>query len=112
MHEDDGVSSFRLLPPVARPPHDPLWVTLNATQGWRAAIHDDTVIRHSDTALTLKVTAGARSLLESSGSFGGLVPPALVAVSPEGVVLTLDSRFRGNDNSVQAGLRRAIRSPQ
>jgi phage tail-like protein len=85
------MTSLRLLPPVARPPHDPLWLTLNAAQGWRAGVLDDTVLTHPDTSLTLKISTGSRSLLEPSGSFGGLVPPATVANGADGEVFLLQS---------------------
>lgn len=75
------MTSLSMLPPVLRPPHDPTELTLDAGRGWRAAALDSVMITPRDGTLALSVTGGARDLNEPSGSFGGLVPPAWVAVS-------------------------------
>ncbi|MCC7052823.1 MAG: hypothetical protein IT355_06110 [Gemmatimonadaceae bacterium] len=84
------MTSFPMLPPVPRPPHDPSVLTLDAGRGWRAAFLDAAVIAARDGALQLDLTAGARDLHEPSGSLGGLVPPAWVTVSEAGDIWLLD----------------------
>lgn len=79
-----------MLPPVARPPHDPFWCTLDAVQGWRSLLLRDVAIAEPERLLMLDQAPGGRSLTEPSGSLGGLVPPANVAVSDGGDVLMLD----------------------
>ena len=74
------MTSFALLPAVPFPPDDPTSLTLDASRGWRAAALDGVAIEPDGGALTLAVTSGGRALAEPNGSFGGLVPPRLVAV--------------------------------
>src|SRR5687767_1470009 len=86
---DMGVSE--LLPRVPQPPHDPRFLLLDRRTGWRAHDLQQTQVRF-DGVLTLAAAPGAsRSLLEPSGSFGGLVPPANVAVAADGAVYLLDA---------------------
>lgn len=81
---------FALLPPVHKPPHDPTWTTLDARNDWRAALLDRVSANRSDGTLRLAAASGGRSLTEAGGSFGGLVPPANVAVGADGSVFLLD----------------------
>jgi hypothetical protein len=82
-------NSFWQLPPVPQPPHDPTFLLLNGRVGWRAAELDDVAI--ADDSLGLLIVPGSgRLLTEPSGSFGGIVPPANVAVSADGSVYLLD----------------------
>ncbi|HEX7466075.1 MAG TPA: NHL repeat-containing protein, partial [Usitatibacter sp.] len=78
------------LPPLLQPPHDPTWLALDAQQGWRAATLDTAELSPGAGALTLAVAAGDRSMVEESGSLGGLVPPRNVAVDGDGGVMLLD----------------------
>ena len=83
-----GVSE--LLPRVPQPPHDPRFLLLDRRTGWRALdLSPVPSLQRAqvrfDGVLTLAPAPGAsRSLLEPSGSFGGLVPPAHVAVAADG----------------------------
>lgn len=97
------MTSFRLLPPIARPPHDPLWLTLNARLGWRAATLDHAEVADGTSALQLEPIVGVRSLTEDNGSLGGLVPPASVAVTDDDSVFLLDgehARLRKYDHCI------------
>jgi hypothetical protein len=87
------MTSFQLLPPIPRPPHDPITLTLDQSRGWQPRELDDVEISARRGALTLAVTAGGRALDEPNGSFGGLVPPSLVAVG-EGCDVWLVDRKR------------------
>ena len=83
-------STFRI-PRVPEPPHDPTSLLLNGRVGWRAGSLADLVVGPDDGALTLPIRAAdRRALTEASGSFGGLRPPANVAVGPDGSVYLLD----------------------
>ena len=90
-----GVSE--LLPRVPQPPHDPRFPLLDRRTGWRAldlspAPGLQPAQVRFDGVLTLAAAPGvSRSLLEPSGSFGGLVPPAHVAVAADGAVYLLDA---------------------
>src|SRR5438552_2987835 len=66
-----------LLPPIARPPHDPTSMLLDGRIGWRmAAITSGVEARPEDGALALAPVPGTgRSAAEAGGSFGGLRPP-------------------------------------
>jgi phage tail-like protein len=85
-------SSAALLPPVPRPPHDPLTIVLDGRVGWRIAHAPSKVeISPLDLALVLApLPNGTRSLASADGSFGGLVPPDNVAIGPDCIVLLLD----------------------
>lgn len=74
------MTSLSLLPPIPRPPHDPTSLTLDASRGWGVSALDAVLIDPTSGALTLAIAAGAPALNDPTGSFGGLVPPALVAV--------------------------------
>ena len=68
-----------LLPPIPRPPHDPTFALLGGSLGW--SIVDAQQVA-AEIASHLALLPGAdRSLAEPSGSFGGLVPPANVAIN-------------------------------
>jgi phage tail-like protein len=84
------------LPPVARPPHDPRTVLLDARLGWRSgqlvAITHDVEVRPSDQTLALLPLPGTGRLLsEPSGAFGGLAFPRHAAWLPECRLLLLDT---------------------
>jgi phage tail-like protein len=86
----------RLLP-VPAPPHDPYSLMLaghigSAPEvGWRLARSERLDIDPLTRALRLSpAPAASRWLSEASGSFGGLRPPANVAVTARGDVLLLD----------------------
>jgi phage tail-like protein len=74
------MTSLGILPPIPQPPHDPASLTLDRSRGWRAAELENVLVDPIDGKLMLAVAAGSRTLDEPNGSFGGLVPPALVAV--------------------------------
>jgi len=84
----------RLLP-LPAPPHDPLSTMLSGrigsapTIGWRVHRLSNVDLQHG-AMLLAPAPAAARWLGEPSGSFGGLRPPANVAVSAKGDVLLLD----------------------
>ena len=85
------------VPPIPQPPHDPTWLTLDGVQGWQEARLDHVVLTRAGAerspgagVLRLAVASGGRALTEASGSFGGLVPPANVAVDVDGGVYLLD----------------------
>ncbi len=84
------MTTARLLPPVPRPPDDPTWLALDATQGWHAASLDAVTITALDSVLQLAVASGGRVLTEASGSLGGTAPPTNVAVADDGSVYLLD----------------------
>jgi phage tail-like protein len=83
------------LPPVARPPHDPLRMALDARLGWRAGSlagvsHD--VAAGPDGMLALQPVPGSgRTLAEASGAFGGLTLPRHAAWLPDGRILLFDA---------------------
>ena len=75
-----------LLPPVARPPHDPMSLLVDGRIGWSVAESD--AINATDDALRLqRAPESLRPLTEASGSFGGLRPPANVGVGEDAVWL-------------------------
>src|SRR5262245_48672324 len=79
------------LPPIPQPPHDPRSWLLNARLGWKGATLLGVESRPGDGALALEPLAGSGpSLLDASGSFGGLRPPANVAIGPGGEIYLLD----------------------
>src|SRR5258708_18537797 len=85
-----------MLPRIPAPPHDPKWWLLNGRVGWRPALPVNAAmlnveITPDNGTLTLQPTPGAsRSTIEDSGSFGGVVPPANVALGPECGIFLLD----------------------
>jgi phage tail-like protein len=79
------------LPPVARPPHDPLRMALDARLGWRAGVSHD-VVAGADGMLALQPVPGSgRTLAEASGAFGGLTLPRHAAWLPDGRILLFDA---------------------
>lgn len=80
-----------MLPPIPRPPNDPTSWLLNGNVGWRAARWDDLEHLPPQRSLTLTLAPGSRrSLVESSGGFGGLAAPGNVALGPDGAIYLLD----------------------
>ena len=89
----------RYLPPVARPPHDPLTMVLDARLGWRSGelagvgggLSGGVEVAPEDGALALAPLPGTgRLMAEGSGAFGGLVLPRHAAWLPEGRLVILD----------------------
>jgi phage tail-like protein len=86
-----------LLPRIPAPPHDPKWWLLNGKVGWRPASPASQGLQNvqiaADTGvLTLQFMPGAaRSTVENSGSFGGVVPPANVALGPDCSIYLFDT---------------------
>lgn len=79
------------LPPIPQPPHDPKSWLLNARVGWKMTPASTLETRVGDGALVLSPLPGStRSVAEASGSFGGLRPPANVAVAADGTIYLLD----------------------
>jgi phage tail-like protein len=85
------MTSLSMLPPIPRPPHDPTSLTLDAPRGWRAAQLDKVVIEPTFGTLSLAIAPGGPALNEPTGSFGGLVPTALVAVDEACDVWRIDA---------------------
>lgn len=92
-----SVSSASMLPRIPAPPHDPKWWLLNGKVGWRPAsparqaLQNVQVDAGNGTLVLQPLAGGARSTTESSGSFGGLVPPFNVALGPDGSICLLDT---------------------
>ena len=87
------MSVAQYLPPILQPPHDPRFTLLNARVGWKVQALSQSIVRPSDGGFTLAPLPGvARSLIEPSGSFGGLVPPLNVALGGDGSIYVLDSQ--------------------
>ena len=94
------MSTFRApsrLLPVPAPPHDPYSILLaghigdTPEIGWRVQRRWQIDVQQRTRALVLSpAPASARWLSESSGSFGGLRPPANVAVTSRGDIVLLD----------------------
>ncbi len=81
------------IPALPGPPHDPTWLLLNRSQGWRLAPAGVSDVEISEASGSLELSAAlgtGRTLAEASGSFGGVVPPATVAMSDDGEVFLLD----------------------
>ena len=77
------------LPPIPRPPHDPTSLLLNWRVGWRAAELQQ--LSGERSLLMAPAPETERSLLESSGSFGGLTPPGNAALGPDSGIYLLDA---------------------
>jgi len=78
-----------MLPPLRRPPHDPLSLRLGGRLGWPVTCDAGP----GDPVETLELpplTSSLRLLTEAAGSLGGLRPPANVAVTDAGEVWLLD----------------------
>jgi phage tail-like protein len=79
------------------PPHDPTFWLLDGRAGWRAAKPEAAALHGvryvpCPPALVLDAAPGSgRALAETSGSFGGLVPPRNVALGPDGSIYLLDA---------------------
>jgi phage tail-like protein len=71
--------------------HDPLWFFLNKKTGWRSSALENPGINPLCGCLQLnKLPAQRRTLLEDSGSLGGLTPPQNVALGRDGSIFLLD----------------------
>ncbi|HEY7303656.1 MAG TPA: phage tail protein [Bryobacteraceae bacterium] len=68
-----------LLPSIPRPPHDPTFTLLGGALGWR--VLDARGVTMTDKLALALLPGAARDLTEPSGSLGGLVPPANVAIN-------------------------------
>lgn len=89
------MSAAAFLPPPMRPPHDPLWMRLGGSSCWPDAVaSSDVEVEPGGCALRLSPHPGAERLLaEPSGSFGGLVPPANIALDDAGSVWLLGKKL-------------------
>jgi len=75
------MSAAALVAPPPMPPHDPLWMGLGGAAGWRIEADSGLTVDSGDNSLTLPPLPGTFPILgDPSGSLGGLVPPAHVAV--------------------------------
>lgn len=86
------MNTAALLPPVPKPPHDPLSWLLDARTGWQAAQLDGIEIAPSDQSLALTPIADSGRLTESGRGFGGLRLPSSMALSPDGDLFLLDNQ--------------------
>jgi phage tail-like protein len=79
------MTAAAFLAPPARPPHDPLWMTIGACGAWPVPIAASAVeVEPGSGALTLSPAPDSiRRLTENSGSLGGLRPPRHVTVDCE-----------------------------
>lgn len=81
---------IQTLPPLPAPPHDPLTLLLDGRVGWRGSRVDRVEPKPGTGDLALVPVAGAGpDLADPSGSLGGVVAPAVVAVGPRGAVYLL-----------------------
>jgi len=82
---------FWQLAPLPQPPNDPTWWLLDGRVGWRKGTLNQTSLTRCGACLSLDfLPATGRSLAEPTGSLGGLVPPANVALSADGGVYLFD----------------------
>ena len=79
------------LPLIPRPPDDPTSLQLNARLGWSVLSASFVVVAKGGLELE-RAPGSLRWLVEPSGSFGGLRPPANVAVTDAGSVWLLDGK--------------------
>jgi phage tail-like protein len=85
--------SARHLPAIPRPPHDPTSLLLDHRLGWPVLDTANVAVRSGGLELD-RSPGSLRWLTEPSGSFGGLRPPANVAVSETGSIWLLDKGTR------------------
>lgn len=77
--------------PPPGPPNDPTWILLEGRNGWPMAAGSSVVAAPQNCALVLaNAPGGSLDLADPSGRFGGLVPPANVAIAPDGSIYLLD----------------------
>lgn len=87
------MSTQTLLPPIPKPPHDPTWWLLDARIGWREAALLNVEKAPGSGSLAISPLPGSGpSLVDKSGSFGGLTLPTNVALGPDGSVYLLDTK--------------------
>jgi phage tail-like protein len=86
------MTAAALLPPPPAPPHDPLWISLGGCVGWRLAEGATTLAADArDNALQIAPLPGTAPVLgDPTGSLGGLLPPAHVAIDGQGGLWLLD----------------------
>ncbi len=81
-----------VLPPIPRPPHDPTSLLCNARVGWPVLRDDHTALEAGAVTLA-RAPHSLRRLTEPSGSFGGVRPPANVAVAGDAIWLLDPARL-------------------
>jgi phage tail-like protein len=90
-----SAAAYRAPPPA--PPHDPYRTRLSAMDGWRTADPPFTsaVTISGDGRLRLELASpGPPTLLDPSGTLGGLVPPPHIAWTGDGTLYLLDRTDR------------------
>ncbi|MGK7865367.1 phage tail protein [Falsiroseomonas sp. E2-1-a4] len=88
-------SAAALLPPPPRPPHDPLWQSLDGGLGWRLMSGGGLVEHPGSGALEMAALPGmARSMGEPNGSLGGLLLPGSMTLDEAGNLWLLDRARR------------------
>ena len=85
-------TQIQTLPPLTRPPHDSLSVFLDGRTGWQDADLFLVEKQPGSADLALQPIAGeGPAIAEPSGSLGGAVAPAAVAIGPRGTIYLLDT---------------------
>jgi phage tail-like protein len=85
------MSTAEYLPAIPAPPHDPTSLLLNAEVGWQKSALQHLILTSRSGALMLAPAQEVmRSLLESSGSFGGLALPTGLTFSSSSDLFLLD----------------------
>jgi phage tail-like protein len=80
-----------LLPPVLKPPHDPLTLVLTGAGSLRGETLDGVHLdSHTNRIVLDQARSVRRFLTEPSGTFGGLVLPTNVAMAADGSIYLLD----------------------
>lgn len=86
-----GYEGVARVPVIPEPPHDPASLLIDHRQDWHKLALEDVEISPCTGSLTLKFAPhAAPSLTDASGSFGGLVLPAHVAIAPDESIYLLD----------------------
>lgn len=81
--------STALLPPIPAPPHDPTSLLCDGRVGWPVLRADHGALESGRLSLA-RAPGSLRWMTEGGGSFGGLRPPANVALGRDKVVWLLD----------------------
>ena len=77
--------------PLRQPPHDPVFLRLGGRLGWPVVGAPPQPGPVAEQSLELpRAATSLRLLTEASGSFGGLRPPANVAVTDTGLIWLMD----------------------